>query len=435
MNRVARIVAPLLPCVVVGLLATAPLAATAASSDPVRAVTPSQIPAAAAATPLPTPTPTPSVTPSATVGPAPTASAAPRPSVTPKPSVAPKPSTKSAAPPRHAAGAPRPHPHREPWPVTLTVQTVPALPNVRLTVDGQPLTTDANGRARHTEEHNFDKHTLTLVDTSVSGPDRRYRFVRWSGQRDPDQAYRPTVTGLPMRADITVTAAFAVQYPVTARFVDGNGRPVDPGTISTVTLKSDTGAMLNLPTSGTAWLDAVLPRYEKSALVTGNVRYSLQSVVMRGANVVDAGRQQLEPGGNPKPTFTLQFHDLSIQAHDALFHSAAGSTVALTYPDGTVRTTAFGPDGTVTLRGLPRGSYSVRLKGAHGITLAEHVVLSKDTAVDLAVVSRADLAAIGAAAALLAVGMLLLGRTGLRRHLWSIPGRLRRPAREKAAAT
>lgn len=431
MNRTAGIVAPLLPYVVVGLLASAPLAATAASSDPVPAVAPSQPPAAATAqppaavtaTPVPSPTRTPPVTPSATARPAPTASAAPKPRVT------------SAAPPQHTTGAPRPHPHRKPWPVTLTVQTVPALPNVRLTLDGQPLTTDANGRASHTEEHNFDTHTLTLMDTAVSSPDRRYRFVRWSGQRDPDQAYRPTVTGLPMRADVTVTAAFAVQYPVTVRFVDGQGRPVDPGTIGAVTLKSDTGAMLNLPTSGTAWLDGVLPKYEKSALVTGQVRYSLQSVVMRGTNVVDAGRQQLEPGSNPTPTFTLQFHDLTIQAHDALFDGAAGSTVALTYPDGTVHTAAFGPDHTVTLRRLPRGPYSVRLKGAHGVTLAEHLVLSRDAAVDLTVVSRADLAAIGAAAALLAVGMLLLGRTGLRRYLRSIPRRLRRPPREGAAVT
>ena len=421
MNHATRIGAAVLPCVVAGLLAAAPLAAASAASRAVPAAGTSPPGAAATATPVPAPTRTAAVTPSAAPRHTPTASAQ-----SPKPSATPRPQTSRAQ---------RAHPHRKPWPVTLTVRTVPALPDVRLMIDGQLLTTDANGRASHTEEHNFDQHTLTLVDAAIGGQDRRYRFVRWSGQRDPDQAYQPTVTGLPMRADLTVTAAFAVQYRVSARFVDGQGRPVDPGTISTVTLKTDTGAVLNLPTSGTTWLDGALPRYQKSALVTGQVRYSLQSVVLGGANVVDAGRQRLEPGSNPTPTFTLQFHDLTIRAHDALFHSAVGDTVELTYPDGTVRTAAFGPDHTATLHHLPRGEYAVRLKGVHGMALAQHLVLSKDTTVDLTVVGRADLAALGTALALFAVGMLLFGRAGLRGYLRSIPRRLRRSLQNGPAVT
>ena len=80
------------------------------------------------------------------------------------------------------------------------------------------------GAARRvTEQHNFSAHTLTLADTKLSASGRRYTFVRWAGQRDPDQAFRPTVQGLPMRADYTVTASFAVMCPVSPRLAQQDG--------------------------------------------------------------------------------------------------------------------------------------------------------------------------------------------------------------------
>jgi hypothetical protein len=308
------------------------------------------------------------------------------------------------------AGPLRAHPHRQPWPITITIQTVPALPNVRFTFDGQPLTTDATGRATRTQEHNLDKHTLTLVDTSMTTPSRRYRFARWSGQRDPNQAFRPTVSGLPMRANYAMTAAFAVQYPVSARFVDNQGHPVDPASISAVTIKCDTGEVIDLPKTGTTWLDESLPTYQQSALVAGHLSYSLQSVVLNGTSAVDAGRQRLDPGATATPTFTLQFHDLTIRAHDALFHGAVGRQAELTYPDGTARSFAFGPDHTATVRHLPRGSYTVRVKGVSGVAFAEQLNLSKDKAVDVTAINPTDLVILGTVLSVLAAGLLLVGR-------------------------
>ena len=118
----------------------------------------------------------------------------------------------------------RPHPKRKPWPVTLTIRTLPATPGVRLRFDGQLLRTDRQGVARVTVEHDFLPHTLSLADVIIEHPGVRMRFTRWTGQRDPNQAYSRTVTGLPMRADYTMTAAFTVQYPVTVRLVEQNDR-------------------------------------------------------------------------------------------------------------------------------------------------------------------------------------------------------------------
>lgn len=321
----------------------------------------------------------------------------------------------------------RPHPHRKPWPTTITVRTVPALPGLRVALDGVQRTTDARGIASWTHEHNFSLHVLTLVDTKVDQPDRRYRFVRWSGQRDPEQAFRPTVTNLPMRRNYSITAAFSVQYPVRARFVDEKGQLLDVDQITAVRVKSDSGQVIDFPRTGPIWLDGTVPSYSKSQLVDGDVSYSLQSVMMGGTNIVDAGRQKFMPAKAGTVTFVGQFHDLTVRAHDALSGGPIGQQAKVTYPNGTVWTGPFGPDHSVTLWHLPRGTYTVSVVSS-GMVLSEQFALSRDKAVDVAVLSRADLLVFGAAGLVLAVGLLFLGRTRLRRFVRAVPGWVRRYA-------
>ncbi|MFF4014326.1 hypothetical protein [Streptomyces sp. NPDC001843] len=308
----------------------------------------------------------------------------------------------------------RPHPHRKPWMVTVTVRTVPVLSHVRFTFDGTQLVTDSHGQAEYTGSHDFDEHALTLTDAAINTRNRHYRFARWFGQRDPDQAFRPSVTGLPLRADYTVTAAFSARYPVTTSFTDQHGTPVAAGRISSTTMKSDTGSRIEVPPGRTVWLDGLLPVFRDSVLTTRTISYSLQSVMVDGTNTVDAGKQRFTPAASGKPVFVTQFHDLTITAHDAMLSAATGSAAEVTMPDGTVRTVPFGKDGRATLRGLPRGHYAVDVK-AGGVTAGQEVRLSKDREVDVQVIGDEDLA--GAAVLLLAtaVGLVFAGRSAARR--------------------
>jgi hypothetical protein len=324
--------------------------------------------------------------------------------------------------PAHAeAAAPVPHPHRKPWPITVTVQTVPPLAGVRLEFDGTILTTDGAGRAYYTRQHNFAAHTLSLVTTSLDLPDRHYTFTRWAGQRDPDQAFRPTLTGLPMRQNYTVTAAFAVQYPVSAAFVDQGGHPLDLTRVSSVTLRSDSGELLTLPTSGPVWLAGQVPEYRDSTMVGNDVSYSLQSIMMNGTNIVDAGRQRFTPASATAVTFIGQLHTLTIDAADAVYRGRVGDSAVVTYPDGNARTVAFGPDHTATLTNLPRGTYTVSVQGAHGIVMRQQVGLSKDRALTVGVLTVRDVQTIVAVGGVLAASMLLIGR--LRRRTAALLGR------------
>jgi hypothetical protein len=322
-----------------------------------------------------------------------------------------------AVPAAAGAQARDPHPHRKPWPITITLRTVPPLPHVRFSMDGVTLTTNAHGRVSYTRQHNFGKHTLTLLDDSIKTAKRRLRFARWAGQRDPDQAFRTTVTGLPMRTNYTITAAFTVHYPVTPRFVDQDGTALDLTKISSVKVKGDDGNVLEMPTTGRIWLKGLTPVYRKSALDIVPVSYSLQSITMNATNIIDAGMQRFQPSEGKDVTFEADFHDLAIRAHDALYGGPAGHGAEVTYPDGKVQQIPFGLDRVAVLTGLPRGEYKVDVAGAGGIVLAEQFRLSTGKTVDVAVVSRADLATMGVAALAAAVILLLLGRSRWPRRL------------------
>jgi hypothetical protein len=324
---------------------------------------------------------------------------------------------------RAAAGAaPAQSAPAAPWPVTVTVRTVPALPGVRFTLDGTALTTGRDGTATHTGQHNFGQHTLRLTGSTVVRQDRQYRFTRWAGQRDPDQAFRATVHGLPMRADYAITAAFSVWCPVTPHFTDQHGRRLDPARMAAVTVRSDTGQAASLRPSGTTWLQCARPVARGSTLRSQDVQYSVQRVLVSGANVVHAGIERFWPGRTQKPTITGYFHDLTITAHDALFGGGTGQEALITLPDHTVVAEPLGPGHTAVLSNLPQGSYQVRVKAGGAIVSAQTVRLSRDVTVDLTAVSRADLAALGGGLFVAVAGLPLL--SGPRRR-W-VAGHLRR---------
>lgn len=322
------------------------------------------------------------------------------------------------AAPRHAAHAAQAaHARTQPWPVTISVRTVPALAGVQFSFDGMPIITGADGTTSFTEHHNFFLHTLTLLNTKPNRGDRRYSFARWAGQRDPDQAFQPTVRGLPMRANYTVTASFGARCPVTPRFTYQQGHRLDPGRISTVTVRSSTGRVATLRPAGRTWLQCQLPLYRGSTLVSHPVRYAIQSVMVSGANVVHAGVRQFNPGSNPKPTIVGYFHDLTIRAHDALYGRATGAEALVTLQGGSVRQVPLRAGHTVTLIALPQGSYKVAVKSGGGIISAQSIRLSRNEVVDLTVVTPVDLATVGAAVVVVLFGLPLLAGSRRRRLL------------------
>ncbi|MGI5403923.1 hypothetical protein ACQEVG_31610 [Streptomyces sp. CA-135486] len=300
--------------------------------------------------------------------------------------------------------------------VTVTLRTTPVLAGVRFVFDGRVLTTDARGITSYTGSHDFEPHRLELGSTSLTTGTARYRFERWAGQRDPDQAYRRVVGGLPLRADYTVTAAFTAGFQVVLRCVDQQGRPVDGGRITSMTVRSDTGHLQEVPVGRPVWLAGLLVVYRRSQLTTRQLTYSVQTAMSAGTNTVDAGRQRFTPARSAEVVVTTPFHDLTVTARDAVFAGPAGSAVKVTLPDGSVRTAPFGADHRATIGRLPRGPYQVGILGASGQAATQQVRLSRSQKVELRVVSRLDLATAAGGALLMAAALLLAGRLLRRRE-------------------
>jgi hypothetical protein len=315
----------------------------------------------------------------------------------------------------------------QPWPITITIRTVPSLPGVQFVFDGTPIVTGSQGRTSVTEQHNFSAHTLTLADPQLNASGRRYTFVRWAGQRNPDQAFRPTVQGLPMRADYTVTASFAVMCPVSPRLAQQNGAALAATRVSRITLRNNLGQPATLRPSGTTWLPCSWPVYRDSLLSSTDLQYSVQSMLVSGSNTVHVGVERFKPSRTPNPELTGYFYALTITAHDAIFGSAMGSYALLTMPDRTVRRVPLGPRHAATVTDLPQGNYQVQIKARGASAPAQTLRLSKDQTANLAAVSRGDIAVAGGALLAGLAGIPLLSRSR-RRRIFAF---LRHPARRR----
>ena len=122
--------------------------------------------------------------------------------------------------------------------------------------DGTPLVTNAAGQASVTQQHNFGLHSLALVLPTIAAGNRRYTFSRWTGERDPAQALRPSLSGLPMRRSYTLAAGFTVLCPVTPRFVTEGGTAVSPSRVVKyvqVSTSATVNSMFNYPAIPTSY--------------------------------------------------------------------------------------------------------------------------------------------------------------------------------------
>jgi hypothetical protein len=301
--------------------------------------------------------------------------------------------------------------------VTLTVRTEPSVAGIRFQVDGVIAPTDASGAVRFTQPRNSANHVVTLLDTATARADHRYEFVRWVGQRDPEQAFLPQLTGLSMRSDDDLVAAFSEQRRVALTVTDQDGEPIAPEQVTAAVARSDTGGLFPIAPQGHTWLDSRRVVYRGGVLSREAVSYSWQNVTVGGTNVVDAGRQTFQPAARPDVTVAGQFYDLTVRGYDALLRTGAGTAAVVTTPDGSIRTHNLDTAHQVTLRDLPRGVYSVALEAGGSVVAAREVRLSRDLVVDVAAISTTDMAIVGGAGLTVAVGLLLAGRRSLRRRL------------------
>jgi hypothetical protein len=248
---------------------------------------------------------------------------------------------------------------------------------------------------------------------------RSATFVTRSGQRRlrdgalprmTDTRHRPyEVARLSRYYRGGAIAALARIFKVKLRFVDRSGAPVDPALVQSVVLKSITGVRYTLSGDKPLVLPGTRVAPFSGELLSKDLEYSLEKVIVDGTNVVNRAQQRFEPRRDRMITVKLLFFRAKFTSRDAIFGFHIGSNIALRYPSGAVRRYKLGPDGAVVLPALPRGDYRVTVHGP-GFSFTRPVSVSRRQVVDLKVISYLDMAVVAAAAGAFVLALLVVRR-------------------------
>ncbi len=237
---------------------------------------------------------------------------------------------------------------------------------------------------------------ITAADAQID-PRTRLSFERWWGG----------IAG--------ATALLKTERLVGWTFRDLDGRPVDPKLVESLVIKASTGDERTYDHSKPDalitekhWLmsQRVVPL--GGDLEIKNLYYSVQKAMILGANAVNSSQQRFEPTFSLDNSFELSFFPLEIQGIDALFGRPAGDYALLYYPDGSVRKIPL-VDGVARFKALARGTYEVTIKGK-GWAFKTPVSVSKPQIAEFKMVTHMNLALVFGVLALIAIGLIWVGR-------------------------
>jgi hypothetical protein len=281
----------------------------------------------------------------------------------------------------------------------ITIGTVPPVPNFPVTLDAVTEFTDTAGNAH------FDGHAGGLLADRITLTEATLPF---GAQQIKAQATR-FYQGAGMSR-----LALSLSYLVTFHFSQGDGSPIDTSSVQSITVKSETGEIAELPAHGSSWLLGIriLPR--GAALIPRTIGWRVQSVQYAGTNVVNTSQQRFVPADRPEVDVQLLFYGLDVRAHDAVFGFRSGGAVDLAYPDGTSRRFSLDDSGRLRVPALPRGDYTLTTSGS-GPRMSRPLAISQTQVVDLAVYSWLDILTILTGALALTGGLAFVGRARRRR--------------------
>lgn len=281
-------------------------------------------------------------------------------------------------------------------PIPTVVTTVPRVAGVTFLVAGRSYTTNARGEVTMPLDPDIPLFEQVAAREAKLGPNVRGRFGRWYGRV--------------LSKNVRATIGF--RYRIRLAFTGPPGAELGDGAIGEVRLKSSTGQVLTLDRARVGrplWLDGTRVVALGGGLETKDIEYSISSVDIRGANVVNRGEQRFAPRLHRTFRIRTLWYRVAFSSRDLLFGTPIGSSVVLTYPDGSQDTIAFGDNAEAVVEALPRGAYTVSVNGP-GTSFERPVSLSKDQTVDLEMLSHLDVALVLGLLTSGALGLLYIGR-------------------------
>ncbi len=309
---------------------------------------------------------------------------------------------------------------------TMLFQTVPAVGDVGVDLDGVVYRTDARGFVAIPTTSGT--HHIRIVGPRSAPPGTTVRFSRWSDG-----------ISLPSRHIIVPAGAHAeeaglvVSRPISVRFIAERGRLLPLTRIAQISLTNGVGQRFTFrPARPPRMLAANRVVRGAAGLKAVPFVYSVRSVIIDGSNVVFNGSQKFSVPQRPSPwTIKVLLFPLRVQVRDALFKFAVGDAVRLTFPNGASRSVKLGPGHAVTVTGLPRGNYVLSSQGP-GLGFSTPVALSTAQSATLLMLSWADVLIVAGFAMAFVVGLPLAGGRIVRRPGGAPAGVAPRPRRRAA---
>jgi hypothetical protein len=177
-------------------------------------------------------------------------------------------------------------------------------------------------------------------------------------------------------------------------------------------LTSSTGVRETFSDSEPKWLPGGRAVRRSTGLEETKILYSVDTVTVRGSNVVNSKQQRFYPSESRDWQIQLSLYAARFTARDALFRFPIGSGIQLEYPDGHTEQVPFESSGETTVTSLPRGTYHVKVDGP-GLSFSRPIVLSRDQELQLEVISYYDMAAVSVLLTSIVLGLLFIGRPHL----------------------
>ena len=288
-----------------------------------------------------------------------------------------------------------------PGPEQVVIGTVPPLEGVRVTVDGRTYTTGVDGTAVVGVADRRDVgERVEVVDREFAvDATQRARFSRvFGGSGD------------------SVRVAYDIDYLTRFGFRSRAGPAIEPGEIDKVTLRSAMGAVLELDEPGEAvWLHGLRAISSPAGPLARPIQWSVEDVAVRGASVVHRSATRFLPSETRDVELELLYFAASFDVRDALLGGVVErGEVALTYPDGGLAIAPIGPGGKVDFPSLPRGSYTLAVRGV-GPAMARPLSVTRDQQTELEVYTWTNVA-MAATGGLLFVVLPLAWGLALRRR-------------------
>lgn len=266
--------------------------------------------------------------------------------------------------------------HASADPVILVVETVPAVPDYPIVIDGEIHRTGQHGVLA--VELDPGDHTISVDDLVEVDADTRILFHRWQDGWDRERLDS-------INRSRTLTLGLLIQHRMGFRFTDALENDVPRNRIQSIVLMNSNGDQLTLSDGegeengeelagsiDSAWLTANRVRRTGAGLRAREAFYVYREINLDGKNVVQSGAEKFVPEPGVDREVVLHVFSLEVEVKSFVYNRPVTGELALydigaAAGDDPVAVTAV-VDGVGVFDQLPRGDYEVvMLSGGSGL--------------------------------------------------------------------